>query len=256
MFKVRSPFLAVGAIVLGATLAVGPVAAEEKDIFDNIPGSFSADVAITNDYVYRGTSQSDEHPALQGGIYWSNEFKAGDQDVALDLGVWGSNVDFNDGDRASVELDYTVGLSTEISGVGVGVGYIFYSYPGAGSALNYNFQEFNVGVSKDFEVASASATFNYSDDFFGGVGKAYYWDFGVDVPLPQKFTISAHLGLQNFDDGAQDDYVDWSVGISRPIKGIDVSLTYYDTDIDDGGFCGSSNDNCSDRVVVAVSKAF
>ena len=256
MFKFKSPFLVAGAIVLGATLAVGSVAAEEKDIFDNIPGTFSADVAITNDYVYRGTSQSDEHPALQGGIYWSNGFKAGEQDIALDFGVWGSNVDFNDGDRASVEIDYTVGLSTEFNGFGVGVGYIFYSYPGAGSALNYNFQEFNVGVSKDFEVASASATFNYSDDFFGGVGEAYYWDFGVEVPLPHKFTIAAHLGLQNFDDGAQDDYVDWSIGIARPIKGIDVSLTYYDTDIDVGGFCGASTDNCSERFVVAVSKAF
>jgi uncharacterized protein (TIGR02001 family) len=88
MFKFRSPFLAAGAIVLGATLAVGSVAAEENDIFDNIPGTFSADVAITNDYVYRGASQSDEHPALQGGIYWSNGFKAGDQDIAIDLGVW------------------------------------------------------------------------------------------------------------------------------------------------------------------------
>lgn len=256
MFKISRPFLMAGTIVLGTALGSMSAAAEEKDIFDSIPGSFSADVAFTNDYVYRGTSQTDEHPALQGGIYWADDFKAGGQDLTLDLGVWGSNVDFNDGDRASVEIDYTVGLSTEIAGFGVGVGYIFYSYPGSGSALNYNFQEFNVGISKDFEVASVGGTFNWSDDFFGGTGKAYYWDFGVDVPLPQKFTISAHLGLQNFDDDAQDDYVDWSVGISRPVKGIDLSLTYYDTDIDEGGFCGASTDNCSDRVVVAVSKAF
>ena len=122
--------------------------------------------------------------------------------------------------------------------------------------LNYNFREFNVGVSKDFEVASAGTTFNYSDDFFGGVVEAYYWDFGVEVSLPHKFTIAGHVGLQNFDDGSQDDYVDWSVGIFRPIKGIDVSLTYYDTDIDAGGFCGVSTDNCSERFVIAVSKAF
>lgn len=108
--------------------------------------------------------------------------------------------------------------------------------------LNYNFREFNVGVSKDFEVASAGTTFNYSDDFFGGVVEAYYWDFGVEVSLRHKFTIAGHVGLQNFDDGSQDDYVDWSVGIFRPIKGIDVSLTYYDTDIDAGGFCGVSTE--------------
>jgi len=33
-------------------------------------------------------------------------------------------------------------------------------------------------------------------------------------------------------------------------------LTYYDTDIDAGGFCGVSTDNCSERFVIAVSKAF
>ena len=243
-------------LTLGVLSMASAAVAEEKDFFDDIPGSFSADVAITNDYVYRGTSQTDEHPALQGGIYWSNEFKAGSQDLTLDLGVWGSNVDFNDGDRASVEIDYTAGLSTEINGIGLGVGYIYYSYPGSGSALDYNFHEFNASISKDFEIASASATFNWSPDFFGGVDDAYYWDLGVDVPLPHKFVASAHLGFQQFDDDAQDDYVDWSVGISRPVKGIDVSLTYYDTDIDDGGFCGESNDNCTSRFVVAVSKAF
>ena len=256
MLKKGTPTVLAGVFALGTMLSAASVSAEEKDIFDGIPGTFSADVAITNDYVYRGTSQTDEHPALQGGIYWSNSFKAGSQDVSLDLGVWGSNVDFNDGDRASVEIDYTAGLSTEIGGVGVSAGYIYYSYPGAGSALNYNFHEFNAGISKDFEVASASATFNWSPDFFGGVDDAYYWDFGVDVPLPAKFTLSAHFGLQQFDQDGQDDYVDWSIGISRPIKGIDVSLTYYDTDIDDGGFCGESNDNCTDRFVVAVSKSF
>jgi uncharacterized protein (TIGR02001 family) len=88
MFKKGTSLLLVGAIAIWTALAAGPVTAEEKDVFDNIPGSCSADVAITNDYVYRGTSQSDEHPALQGGIYWSNGFKAEIQDVALDLGIW------------------------------------------------------------------------------------------------------------------------------------------------------------------------
>ena len=256
MYKKCIPLMMAGVFAFSASMTSLPAASEEKDMFDAIPGTFSADVAITNDYVYRGASQTDEHPALQGGIYWSNGLKSGGQEVSLDLGVWGSNVDFNDGDRASVEIDYTAGLSTEVEGVGLGIGYIYYSYPGSGSALNYNFHEFNASISKDFEVASVGATFNWSPNFFGDVGDAYYYDFGVDIPLPHKFTISAHLGIQQFDRGDQDDYVDWSVGISRPIKGLDVSLTYYDTDIDDGGFCGATNDNCSSRFVGAISKSF
>jgi uncharacterized protein (TIGR02001 family) len=256
MFIKGTPLLLAGVFALGTTMASWSVSAEEKDVFDSIPGTFSADVALTTDYVYRGTSQTDEHPALQGGIYWENEVDLSGQKATISAGVWGSNVDFNDGDRASVELDWIAGIGTEIGGVGVDLGYLFYSYPGAGSALNYNFHEASIYLSKDFEVASASAGFNWSPNFFGGVDDAYYYDFGVDVPLPFKLTASGHVGFQQFKRSGVDDYVDWSVGISRPVKGIDVSLTYYDTDIDDGGFCGASNDNCTTRFVAAISKAF
>lgn len=256
MAKLGTPVLLAGVFALGVAITPWSLSAEEKDPFDAIPGSFSADVAITNDYVYRGTSQTDEHPALQGGIYWENSAKMGGQDLTLSAGVWGSNVDFNDGDRASVELDWIAGIGTEVGGVGVDLGYIFYSYPGSGSELNYNFHEFSLYVSKDFDVASVSAGFNWSPHFFGGIDDAYYYDLGVDVPLPFKLTASAHLGINQFKRDGVDDYIDWSVGISRPIKGIDVSATYYDTDIEDGGFCGGSNTNCTSRFVAAISKSF
>ncbi len=32
-----------------------------------LPGAFSANVALTSDYIFRGISQSDEHIAIQGG---------------------------------------------------------------------------------------------------------------------------------------------------------------------------------------------
>lgn len=257
MFRNGAPIIVAGVLAIGAILGPRVVAAaEEKDIFDSIPGSFNGSVALATDYVYRGASQTDEHPALQGSIGWSNELDLAGQKSTLALGIWGSNVDFNDGDRASVELDYTAGLSTEVAGVGVAVGYIYYSYPGSGSAANYNFHEGNFYLSKDFGLAKAKAGINWSPNFFGDTGDAYYWDFGVDVPLPAKFTASGHVALQNFDRAGLDDYVDWFVRIARPVKGIDLSLTYYDTDVEDGGFCGATNDNCSTRFVFAVSKAF
>ena len=89
MSEIKSTILMLSMIVIGTTFAIKPVTAEEKDIFDSLPGTFSADVAVNNDYVYRGTSQTDEHPALQGGIYWTRGFKTSNQDVALDFGIWG-----------------------------------------------------------------------------------------------------------------------------------------------------------------------
>ena len=87
----------------------------------------SANVALTTDYKFRGISQSDESPALQGG------FDLG-FDNGMYVGTWASSVDFDtngDGFDGSLELDYYVGWGGDISdSVGVDVGILYYSYPG------------------------------------------------------------------------------------------------------------------------------
>ena len=45
-------------------------------------------VGVVSDYVFRGASQTDEEPAIQGGV----DITAG----SFYAGVWGSNVDFFD----------------------------------------------------------------------------------------------------------------------------------------------------------------
>jgi len=52
--------------ILALSLTAAPAFAE--DSLPEIPGSFSGDVAITSDYTSRGLTQSDEKPAIQGGL--------------------------------------------------------------------------------------------------------------------------------------------------------------------------------------------
>ena len=59
----------------------------------------SANVTFTSDYVWRGMTQSDG-PAIQGGFDFEDE-------SGFYAGIWGSNVNFNDG--AGSELDYYAG---------------------------------------------------------------------------------------------------------------------------------------------------
>ena len=59
----------------------------------------SANVSFASDYVWRGMTQSDG-PAIQGGF----DFEA---ESGFYAGIWGSNVNFNDG--AGSELDYYAG---------------------------------------------------------------------------------------------------------------------------------------------------
>ncbi len=85
------------AVIIAATPAL---AAEDSKAL--IPGDFSANVGVFSDYTFRGISQTGDEPAAQGGIDYSLD--TGAEGVGLYLGVWGSNVDFSDGDEAWLRL--------------------------------------------------------------------------------------------------------------------------------------------------------
>ena len=84
-----------------ALIAIGLMACSPLAVADGVADYFSANVALTSDYVWRGDSQTDSDPAIQGGI----DFK---HPVGIYAGAWGSNVDFPDanGDTANIEIDF------------------------------------------------------------------------------------------------------------------------------------------------------
>lgn len=214
-----------------------------------IPGAFSANAAVTTNYLFRGISQTDNDPAIQGGFDYAH-------DIGVYLGVWGSNVDFNDGDEAHLELDFYGGVSSEIGGVSWDIGAIYFSYPGAAYSLDYDFIDAALSLGYDFKVVSLSAGLNYSPDNFGGSGDAFYYHAGASIPLPAEFSLDANVGRQEIDDNTAfgtPDYTDWNVGISRDFLGFNLSLTYHDTDLSTVE-CG--NDNCDARAVFTVSREF
>ena len=96
---------------------------------------FESNVAISNDYVWRGMSQTTEEPAISGGFDIAGE-------NGLYFGTWASNVEFADG--AALELDWYAGYSGEIeSGVSYDFGYLAYTYPGEDSL---DFEEIYLGL--------------------------------------------------------------------------------------------------------------
>lgn len=228
-------------LALAASFAAAPAALAETQVGDF---TLSANTALTTDYVFRGISQSDEGPAVQGGFDAAHS-------SGLYAGVWGSNVDFNDGDEASVELDFYAGYAAEYMGFTYDIGAIYYAYPGADDSLDYDFWEAAFALGYDFDVAAISGSINYSPDFFGGTGDAVYSSANLDVPLPYDLSAAAHIGYQAIDDGI--DYTDWSLGLGYTLAGFDLSVTYYDTDLDEPSECA---DGCDARVVAAVSKSF
>ena len=235
------------AAILFSTSILMPAAASATT--DNMDVEIMANVGFVSEYSFRGIAQSDENIAVQGGFDIAHS-------SGLYAGVWGSNVDFNDGDEANVETDLYAGYSGSANGVNYDVGVIYYAYPGADSSLNYDFWEGSLALGYDFGMFSTSASVNYSPEYFGDSGHAEYYSFNVDVPLPQEFTLSGHVGHQNIEDNAAfgvPDYTDWSVGLGYNLSGFDLSLQYVDTNLDEPGDCF---DGCAERVIFGISKSF
>lgn len=212
-----------------------------------IPGTFTGNVGFYSDYRFRGITQNDENMALQGAIDYAH-------DSGFYAGVWASNVDFNDGDEASLETDIYAGWSGAVRGVTWKLGGIYYTYPGADGSLDYNFFEFAGSLGYDFGLAAVTGGINYSPNNFADSGDSTYLSLGLAVPIVENFSVKAGTGYQYIDDEAAfayPDYQDWSLGLAYKFSGFDIGLTYVDTDL--GSDCA---DGCDEAVVFSLSKAF
>ncbi len=204
----------------------------------------SANVTLTSDYVFRGVSQTTTLPAIQGGF--DVEFGPG-----IYVGTWASNVDGGTYTGSSMEWDFYFGWAGEISdtGIGIDVGYLRYQYPGTSVNAN-NTDEYHVGFSYDFGMASVGYTFNYSPDFYGAQDADYH-SFGVDIPVNDNISVGLSYGFTDYDDNTLgDDYEDYSISVSTSALGLDLGLAYTDTS---GTPVTPDNDG---RVTFSVGKSF
>ncbi|MCK9491135.1 MAG: TorF family putative porin [Sulfurimonas sp.] len=146
----------------------------------------SANVALTSNYVWRGMSQSEDSPAINGGF--DLDYKG------LYLGTWGSNVRY-EGSDASMELDAYAGYKNKVYGVVYDIGCIYYAYPNDSQALN--FSEAYLELSYDFKVVEIGAKYSLgikTDD--GDPENAY--EAYVSLPLPMDISIDATLGKYEY----------------------------------------------------------
>jgi uncharacterized protein (TIGR02001 family) len=247
--SVRSPFnfFDLGETIMKKILsilaalfcAVSPAMAEDSP--------FTGNVALTTDYVFRGISQSNEEPTVQGGMDWA------DAATGLYAGAWASGVDFED---ATTEMDFYGGLSGTVDDISWDLGGIYYFYPGADDTLDYDFWELAASVGYDFDVLQATLSVNYSPDYFGSSGNAWYPSANVSVPLPYGLTADAGIGYQWIEDNESfgtDDYATWSLGLGYDLSGFNLGLKYIDTDLKEPSECA---DGCGARVVFTVSRSF
>jgi uncharacterized protein (TIGR02001 family) len=219
------------------------VLASSAQAQDSSMGTFSGAVALTSDYIFRGYSQSDEHPAFQPALNWT-------ADSGLHVNLWGSNVDFNDGGQADIEVDITAGYAGAVDKLSYDVGVIYYAYPGARNALNYDYWEGYTTLGYDAEVVKLNASVFFSPDFFGGLDDAWAVQGGFSAPLVENLTFDAQLGKQLLKKAFGTDYAYWNAGLTYAFPFADVGIRYHDTDV---AVCGGQ---CGARGVLTLSKSF
>jgi uncharacterized protein (TIGR02001 family) len=216
-------------------------------------GAANAEVSstwtLTNDYDFRGTSQSAKDPALQASIDYAH-------DSGWYVGGWASNVDFGASDP-DLEIDIYTGFSKTFDNkFGFDAGIVYYSYhknpdPGA------EFYEIYGGVSYDWLSAKAYFSPDFGGDSTPGNTSAEYIQLDAEVPLPASFSVLAHAGY-SWGDYWDDSYFDYSAGVGYTAGHFNLALKYVDTDTSKSDGTRITDDvfNNEGRVIFTVSTTF
>lgn len=245
--------LKVSAVVGVLGLAFATHAEETKSLSKLLNGKFTGSISGVSDYKFRGISQTSESPAIQGNIDFVHQ-------SGVKVGVWGSNTDFGSTADASLETDFYASYTRTFNKVILEGGTIYYLYPSAKADHNYDYAEFYGSAGYDFGVVSITGSLNYSPDFFGASGVAYYPKLYVKVllpePLPKGLAVDASIGHQWIDNNVRygvPNYTDWSAGLSYTIEDFTIKAQYVDTNI---GKEQCALDACEGKLLFSVSKAF
>lgn len=214
--RIRTSGFAIAVPLIAAALP-----AQAQDI--------SANAGVVSDYRFRGLSQSDRDPALQGGV-----------DVAGDagwfVGTWASTI--ADYGGADVEVDVYGGFGGESAGFSYSITAYAYLYPN-GNDVNYGEIQGDFGYSVGPAQLTARVAYVPKQDNI--TDENFYVGGGLLVGIPSTpFTIEARGGLE---EGFYDSKLDWELGVTYARGPLTTGIAYVDTNysgIDQAGRLGGA----------------
>ena len=208
----------------------------------------TANIGVTNSYLWRGLTQTTNQAAVQGGI----DYVHGSGFYA---GTWVSNVQYAPGDIYSYENDVYFGFSggSEIS---YDIGWLYYNYD---DEARFDFHEIygNVGwkgLSLAAWIFSGTEADEGPDQDFD-FGNTVYVSIDYGFELKNGLAVGLHVGRHAGDfseafNGVPNDYTDYN--ISFGVK--DVTFMISGTDIGDAGADWLDNDAV--KFVIGYTRKF
>jgi len=230
--------------------------------------TYSFNLGVTSDYVFRGISQSDNDPTIQGGV-----------DVGYGiayLGWWASGVKFDpapadlNGNDANVEMDWYGGIRPTWGKATFDLGVIYYTYPGEGwrplatSQPQLNYVELKAGVSGELiKNLATGLTVYWSPDSFAETGSVWTIEGVAGYTFHQvgPFTpsVTGTLGYVTGGDeysafNGFNHYWYWNAGLALAVDKLTFDFRYWGTDAsnDMSDQLTCINDYCNDRFVFSA----
>lgn len=194
------------------------------------PHSFTGNVGLVSDYVYRGISQSAHKPAIQGGVDYAHS-------SGFYAGAWASSVSWvSDNYGAvglpsasnSIEIDVFGGFKGNISGdLSFDLGLLTYNYPGSNKTVGGTFlkpdsvEVYGALTWKWLTLKyshSTTALFGWEQTPVGRLEKTTgsgYLELNAVYDLGNGWGISGHLGDQKIKGNGPASYSDYKLGVTK-----------------------------------------
>jgi uncharacterized protein (TIGR02001 family) len=225
--------------------------------------TIAGNAGLFSDYRFRGYSQTDYRPALQGGIDFAHQ-------SGFYLGNWNSNVNSTLYNGASLEMDFYGGYKATFGDFGLDVGTIYYYYPGTGKYIpDFEAKNWEMYIGGSWGPLSAKYYYSFTD-FFGlkapGIDTkgSQYLDLTGTFDLGSGWGVVGHVGWQKIKNGRDiglidDSVLDYKIGVTYDIAGsgwigglavigTSESNLFLESDLSDGA--GKT------RAVLSVTKSF
>lgn len=208
-------------LAIAATLTAGFARAEDVKPDNEI----SYNVGLTSDYRYRGISQSDLDPALQGGADYTNN------PTGLYLGTWLSTIRWTHdaGGNGHTEVDLYGGKRGEIMpDLTYDVGVLSYVYPsnnlgGKPGFVNANTTELYAQLS--YKILSVKYSQSVTNLFaIPNSKQSGYLDISTSYDIAEGYALGLHVGNQSVQNSSALSYTDWKVGVTKDFAGVAVTL--------------------------------
>jgi len=211
MFQTASRRHLSRAVLLSCLSCAAPLAAAD---------TLSGNLALTSDYVWRGTTQTQGDFAAQAGLKWN----AGN---GLYASAWGSNVEFAPDTHASSELDLVLGWNGVLSeDWTLDANLTNYRYPSTTVELDWTELNGTLTWKQDYWLQ-----LGWSNDAMASDANGTYAQLGARLPLGERFRLEAALGHYWLDDAYGDSYTHGQLGAVRAIRPpLELRVTAHDTD--------------------------